>query len=106
MIFIGEMVQVWGLQVNRDGIGIHTKIFMSGIVEKEQHYVSDTPKALNESIIHSYAYFKSNPIFRVIWKMSGLLRSRRIMIMLGHTHVLQSILHLCNRVIFLFDLDH
>ena len=32
----------------------HAKIFRSEIVEKEQHYISDSPKALNEIIIHSY----------------------------------------------------
>ena len=37
---------------------VHTKIFISEIVEKEQYYISDSPKALNESIIHSYIYFK------------------------------------------------
>jgi hypothetical protein len=49
------------------------KTFISEVVEKEQHHISDSPKTLNESIIHSYTYFNSNPFFRVtcIRTMSG-----------------------------------
>ena len=42
----GEMVQVWGLQVEI-ALVVHAKIFISEIVEKEQHCISDSPKALN-----------------------------------------------------------
>ena len=47
------VVQVWGL--NRDGIDTSPccKIFISEIVEKEQHYISDSLNTLNERIIHS-----------------------------------------------------
>ena len=47
---------------------VHAKIFISEIVEKEQYYISDSPKALNESIIHSYTYFK----FPVLYDVGSL----------------------------------
>ena len=47
------MVQVWG--IIEMALIVHAKIFIhvSEIVEKEQHYISDSPKALNENVIHN-----------------------------------------------------
>jgi hypothetical protein len=55
---------------------VHTKIFISEIVEKEQHYIRDSPKALTESTIHIYTYLNSNQLYercrvfesaRIVW---------------------------------------
>ena len=64
----GEMFQVWGL--TRGALVVLFKIFISEITE----LISDSPKASNGSIIHSYTYFQFQPIFLWYIKYDGSLR--------------------------------
>ena len=90
--------------------------FISEVIEKdlEQHSgcISTHPTLSPERKHHSQLYFNSNPSFRVTYIMMKVsrimpIRSLAILIIDSALRQIVAILpHLCNRAIFLFDLDH